>query len=48
MMSYLNQLKVKYAVKEKVVKSKAKTVEELIESSFADQKQIMHVCPQKF
>lgn len=42
MMSFLNQLKGKYSVKEKVVKSKAKTVEELIESSFADQKKIMN------
>lgn len=41
-MSFLNQLKGKYSVKEKVVKSKAKTVEELIESSFADQKKIMN------
>lgn len=41
-MSYLSKLKGKYSVKEKVVKSKAKTVEELIESSFADQKKIMN------
>ena len=41
-MSFLNQLKGKYSVKEKVVKSKAKTVEELIESSFSDQKKIMN------
>ena len=41
-MSVLDRLKAKYKVKEKVVKSKAKTVEELIESSFQDQITIMN------
>ena len=41
-MSLLDELKAKYKVKEKVVKSKAKTVDELIESSFNDQITIMN------
>ena len=41
-MSFLNQLKDKYSVKERKVESKAKTIEELIESSFADQKAIIN------
>ena len=41
-MSLLNRLKAKHKVKEKVVKSKAKTVDELIESSFNDQITIMN------
>ena len=41
-MSLLDELKAKHKVKEKVVKSKAKTVDELIESSFNDQITIMN------
>jgi hypothetical protein len=41
-MSFLNNLKSKYSVKEKVVKSKAKTVDELIEQSFTDQKRMIN------